>query len=173
MKTVNIPGGTAALREKPDIKVRHRQLVEAAYIPATAVMEKLPGDLEDLEAFDLSTSKISLTEAQSLFDLQSATIVAALSSWSRPEPIPTMDTIGDLDQDVYDALSEATSSLGQEIVAPENFEPGDPHSPEFTESPTTPSSDSTVALRAVQEPQSTTQSTAATPSTVIAAPSQG
>jgi hypothetical protein len=173
MKTVDIPGGQAVLREKADIKVLHRQLVEAAYIPATSAMEKLPGDLEELEKFDLTTSSISRTEAQALFDLQSATIVAALASWTRSEPLPTMETVGDLDQDVYDTLSEATASLGNEIVSTESFDAPDPRSAEFKASPTTPSGDSTVALRADQEPQSTPAPRSDTPSTATAAPSQG
>lgn len=172
MKTVNIPGGTAALREKADIKVRHRQLVEAAYIPASTAMMKLPGDLKELENFDLSASDITRTEAQALFDLQSATIVAALESWTLPGPIPTMDTVGDLDQDVYDALSEATASLATEVVLPDSFDPTDPSKPGFTETPTTPSGGSVVALRADQEPQSTASSINDTTSTATAAPSQ-
>ncbi len=170
MKTVDIPGGTAVLREKQDIKVRQRQLVEAAYIPASAAMAKLPGNIEELKDFDLSKSDITISEAQTLFDLQSATIVAALASWTLDAPLPTMETVGDLDQDVYDELGAATASLGNEIVAPESFEPTDPRSPEFKATPTTPSSGSTVALRADQVPVSTDAPTSATQSTATAEP---
>jgi hypothetical protein len=167
MKIVAIPGGTASLREAEDIKVRQRQLVESAYVPALAAMAKLPTSSEELEAFDVNNATLTRQETASLFELQNATIIAALESWSLPDPIPNMDTIGDLDQDVFDALSEATASLAGEVVADTSFEPTDPRGSGFEETPTSPSDDSAVVLRADQAPARTSAPESDTASTVI------
>lgn len=172
MKTVDIPGGTATLREKDDIKVRQRQLVESRAVAAASALEKLPEDRDELEGFDITQSGLTGAEADALFDLQSATIVAAIASWSLPGPIPTMDTIGDLDGDLYDELGVVTSSVGKEIVAPDDFDPTDPRSPEFKSSPTTPSGASADASRADQELQPTVSLPTATESTASAESSQ-
>ncbi len=42
-------------------------------------------------------------------DLQKATIIAFLKSWSFPEPIPTMATIDDMDADLFDEISTIVS----------------------------------------------------------------
>ena len=103
MKTVEIPGGNAQLREKHEIKVRHRRLIEAASVGAAVALSKLPTDQDELETATLTDLKLTKDEAGSLFELQDATIVAALDSWTRPEAIPTLATVGDLDPEVYDA----------------------------------------------------------------------
>jgi hypothetical protein len=157
MKTVDIPGGTATLREKPDVKVRHRRLVEAAAIEAAPVLAKLPGDEATREAMtetEVLALGVSRKEVHSLFELQDATIVALLASWSLPGELPDMDTIGDLDPELYDALSKASGGLGADITG-ETFEPPKPDSPGFAESPTVPSADSEPGSRADPEPAST------------------
>lgn len=173
MRTVDIPGGTASLREKDDVKVRQRQLVESRMVAAASALEKLPGEMSELETYDITKSNLTAAEADSLFDLQSATIVAALASWSLPAPLPTMDTVGDLDQELYDALSTATAGLAKDVATPEIFEPGDPRAPGFESSPTAPSVASASASRADQELQSTEPQPAGTTSTASAASSQG
>jgi hypothetical protein len=154
MKTVKIPGGEATLREKPDVKVRHRRLVEAAAIEAAPVLAKLPGDEATREAMtetEVLALGVSRKEAHSLFELQDATIVALLASWTLPGDLPDMDTIGDLDPELYDALSKASGGLGADITG-ETFEPPNPGSPGFDESPTVPSASSEPGLRADPEP---------------------
>ena len=155
MKPVEIPGGNAQLREKHEIKVRHRRLIEAASVGAAVALSKLPSDPDELETATLTDLKLTKDEAGSLFELQDATIVAALDSWTRPEAIPTLATVGDLDPEVYDALAEATSDLGTAIISTESFDPPDPQSPGFASSPTLPSSASEAALRDDPEPAST------------------
>ena len=44
MKTVEIPGGNAQLREKHEIKVRHRLLIEAASEGEAVALKKLTSD---------------------------------------------------------------------------------------------------------------------------------
>lgn len=155
MKTVPIPGGTADLREQNEIKVRHRRLVESASAGAAVALAKLPSDQAELEAATLADLDLTEVEADNLFRLQDATIVAALDSWTLPDPIPTLATVGDLTPEVFDALAEATRDLGTVIASKEDFEPTNPNSPEFKETPTPPSSDSAEPLRADPEPAST------------------
>lgn len=151
MKTVDIPGGQATLREKSDLRVRDRRLVEAAAVAAGPLMARLPQDPEQRAAIsevDLLSLGISRQEIQTMFDMQDAAIIAALASWTLQEPLPTMDTLGDLNGELYDALGEVTSGVGAEVAA-ETFDPPDPASPGFEASPTVP--------LAVSEPHSDSQ----------------
>ena len=172
MKTVEIPGGNAQLREKHEIKVRHRRLVESASVGAAVALAKLPSDEAELEAATLADLDLTTDEADGLFKLQDATIVAALDSWTLPDPIPTLATVGDLDPDVYDALAEATRELGTAIATEENFDPPAPNSEEFASSPTDRSGDSEEPLRDAEASASTQAPRTDTKSTVSVASSQ-
>lgn len=163
MKTVEIPGGNAQLREKTEIKVRHRRLVESASVGAAVALSKLPSDPAELEAATLADLRLTTDEADGLFKLQDATIVAALDSWTLPDPIPTLTTVGDLAPDVYDALAEASRELGT-AIATEDFDPPAPTDPALEESPTSPSDDSAVVLRDELAPVSTETPQSATTS---------
>lgn len=167
MKTVNIPGGSATLRDKEDTKQRHKRLVQSAAIAAAPLLSKLPEDVAERESMteaEVMALAANRQEVESLFELQDATIVALLMSWTLPDPLPDMDTIGDLDPEVYEALSKAVSSLGSQLQA-ESFDPVAPDSKEFEASPTDPSSDSdngsrgVTALRSVPVPPSSGTST--------------
>jgi hypothetical protein len=155
MKTVEIPGGNAQLREKHEIKVRHRRLVESASVGAAVALAKLPSDEAELEAATLADLDLTTDEADGLFKLQDATIVAALDSWTLPDPIPTLSTVGDLDPDVYDALAEASRELGTAIATEESFDPPNPQSEGFDASPTSRSAGSEEHSKDDQEPVST------------------
>ena len=147
MKTVTIPGGNAVLREQDEIRVRHKRLIESAAVAASTALEKLPTDRDKLESLNLAELALTRDEANSLFELQDATIVAALIGWTLTQPLPTLDTIGDIEPAVYDALANATRELGTAVVAPTDFSPSDPTKPGFEESPTQPSGDSGEPLR--------------------------
>ena len=116
----------------------------SAAVAASPLLAKLPQDVATRQALseaEVLALGVSRKEADSLFELQDATIIAVLASWSLEDPLPDMDTVGDIDVDVYDALKQATAELGAEITA-ETFDPPDPRSDGFTDSPTTPSADS-------------------------------
>jgi hypothetical protein len=156
MKAIDIPGGQARFREKNEVKIRHRQMIEAATLGALSALSKLPTDdpekLKDLNMFELG---LNAKEAQSIYDLEAALIVATLLDWDRPEAIPDVDTVGDLDIDVYDALRTALPQLGVLVDGEVDFAPPKPTDPEFEVSPTAPSAGSASDLRADQESPST------------------
>ena len=170
MKTVEIPGGVAHLREDHEIRTRDKRLVEVAAIVAAYPIEKLA---EQMEAGPVSvvTLRLDADEATALYKVRDAGIVASIVSWTLDDPIPTMDTIGDLDPDLYKALDEAVKALGATVAAGVDFDPPDPTSPGFAESPTVPSADSEGDSKADSESDSTQQQPSDGTSTSIAASS--
>jgi hypothetical protein len=164
MRTVTIPGGNAALREKHEIRQRHRRLVEIASVAAAPAIDKvrksLPTGASDedavktLEAMTDADLHLTKQEAQALCELQDAHILATLVSWSLDTPVPTdEDSLGDIDPEVYDALAQALK--GELLGTKVDFDPGDPRRPDFKDSPTSPSDDSASVLRAKKEYPST------------------
>lgn len=121
-RTVDIPGGQATLRETKDLRVKHRRLLEVAAMAAAPVYGRLPADLptdpDELAKVNILELGVDLTpgEITRLMELQDATIVALLESWTLADPLPTMDTLGDMDPEVYDALAEATKADGARIA---------------------------------------------------------
>lgn len=120
--------GSAVLRTREDMRVRHRRLVETAGIAAARVIARLPQglttDTEMVENLNLDER-----DAEALLRVRDATLVATLVSWSLDEPLPTLETVGDMDPDVYDSL---VASLQEDAVGATDFGPdgaGDPESP--------------------------------------------
>lgn len=119
MRTVDIPGGQVTLRDAAELNVRQRRRIEVIAMQLGPVMSKLEkvtatSGMDDL---DLSEHQASL-----VFDLQDATILSAVASWTLDRPIPTAETVGDLDVALYDALAAATATLVA-TVAPVDFSP--------------------------------------------------
>lgn len=173
MHTVEIPGGTAEIRDRADIKERQRRLVQSAAMAASSVMAKLPDDLASLDTEDaeavqtvsqaMSGVSLSAADANLLQELQDATIVALLASWTLAEPLPTLETVLDLDTDLYDALAQATKDQGVALAQATDFTPDADKA-----SPTTPSSGSDGPLRADTEQPLTPESSGAGESTATA-----
>ena len=138
---VAIPGGTAVVRAPSELRVRHRRVVESAALAAAALIQRLEPGTDELPG-DLSAE-----EAGKLLTLQDATIVASLESWTLPDPLPTLETVGDLPVGVYDALAEATRRTGAELaLRGTDFSAR----PIKEESPTEPSGSSNGSLVAEQ-----------------------
>ncbi len=120
MAVVQIPGGTATLRDKL-VSERHFRILEAAYMSAGSALQKVSQDATgaDSNASDeeravdmlLNGEHLTAAEAMSLLELQDAAIVAFLERWSLDRPLPTVATVGDLDRETYRALSDATKEL--------------------------------------------------------------
>lgn len=158
-RTIDIPGGQAVLRGKDEIKQRARRRLELASVLASSVYRKFPKDTDPREV-NLAELGLSAEEFDAMYAVQDQTILAYLQSWTlvqedgAPRPIPeTVDDLGDLPVELYDALREATAPDGADTVAPVDFSPNpDPESPtvdgsasagpskDETESPSTPSS---------------------------------
>jgi hypothetical protein len=159
MKTVDVLGATAVFREADDLRARDVDLIEAASLAAASALAKLPtaaiaggaeapeGETEEQKAAReaesarligeaMAQTPFSLAEALALAQLRRATIVATLESWTLREPLPTMDTIGDLPRKTIEALDQAIGGMGSAINRPDFQNMTDP------ESPTSPSSDS-------------------------------
>jgi len=147
MRTVDIPGGTAVLREAKDLTVRQRRMAESAIIAAASILVKLPADPSQLTSRTIAELGLTQEEADHVYEMQDAAIVAALESWSLPDPVPTLATVGDLKGELYDALAKASEGL----IAGTDFNPPNPNSVEFAESPIVPSDGSVAGLRADQE----------------------
>jgi hypothetical protein len=137
---VPIPGGTATLRDPAELRERHRRLIQTAMTPLASVFAKLPPELleaaagkgpaaekarakaEKLQASAVTTRQ----EAAAILELKDAVIVALLKDWDLDLPLPDMDTVQDLDHDLYEALDKATFALTPAVMGattPTNFEP--------------------------------------------------
>lgn len=153
--TVDIPGGQATLRSQDELKQRQRRDIEAAALAASSALVKVEAagiDQENPSPAALAQAGLTRSEWGAMLELQDASILAFLKSWTRPEPLPSWDTLGDLDTAVYDALKTATAEAGGAAAAAAlNVEP----SPDET-GPTAPSGASGTALRDDQESESAT-----------------
>lgn len=164
MKVVPIPGGTALLREPAELRIRDRRKIEATSVELLQVLgpaaEKMGDgfDPASMEIGEMAQLGINGSSIEQIGRMQDVTIIAYLMDWDLKDEedakraLPTLDTIGDLEAGVYDALAEATAELGPGKV---DFDPPDPSSPGFEASPTEPSGDSEQRSGAEREPEST------------------
>lgn len=160
--TVDIPGGKATLRSAPELRQRDRRKLEVAAIAASPALQKFPRDTDPRE---LNVAELGLTpdEFGMLYDLQDATIFAFLKEWTLPTAMPkTLDEIGDMSAEVYDALRVATAPAGADTVTTD-FSPN----PE-PDSPTEGSGDSETPSKAAPESQSIETQPSTGESSVIA-----
>ena len=157
MRTVAIPGGHASFREEHELRTRDNRLLEVTQTVAARAFQKLVNTSESgvFGLAELAEAGLNEAEATSVFRVRDAKIVAALVEWTRDEPLPTLETMGDLPPDVYEALAEATDPV---VVEKVNFEPSDPKALGFEDSPTPPSDGSGVVLRADLAPESSLSS---------------
>lgn len=156
-QSIPIPGGYAVFRE--NLKVRQRRLIETAGIQAVRALGKLPNEVTKgeidpttvaLDALDLSDS-----EADSIFFIQDAAILAYLESWTLDRPLPTKETIGDLEVELYDALVEGARKVQEKAPPVVNFATT---SPKDTDSPFSSSELSNGHSQGVRESLLTTKS---------------
>ncbi len=133
MRTIEVPESerrpawSAQLRENEEIKVRHRRLIEVAGVAAARPMEKIERQKKegkDVAALDMAELDLNAVEADRVMALQDAVIVATLASWTLEEPLPTIETVGDMDTDIYEALAQVTRDQGAAIATGVDFEPG-------------------------------------------------
>ena len=108
---VEIPGGQATLREKLSVGQRRRierarwgamALLSDVDIPADALRE---GPDQVAAATQIKITKqgaLDLEEARA--DVDNVRLLVHLESWTLASPLPTAETIEDMDEDVFNAL---------------------------------------------------------------------
>ena len=132
---VEIPGGYAILRDQSELRGRDRMLIKAAAMAASPAIEKMPNTVKEGKqddeteeesqarmATEMGSLQLTWQESMALLELRQATMVACLKYWSLDLPLPTMDTIGDLDADMYDALDTAIGGVTTAVAAATDFE---------------------------------------------------
>jgi hypothetical protein len=157
VRRIDLPsGGWAELRERPELRLKHTNMVENAFMAAGGAIAKLPDKVPDLpedpEERVAALAKVDMSdlmqkgfltfeEMQSFQRLKAAAVVAFLVAWSRGS-VPTLDTVEDLNADVapdLDAISMAVRDDIAAVLSGLNFSPTPKVEPG---NPTGPSSDS-------------------------------
>lgn len=163
-RKIEIPGGFASLRAPQDVKQKARRRLEMASIKASPIFGKINEArrvASEKRGRDVDPSEISLIdlglspeEFDALYEVQTATILAYLESWTLERDLPaSADDLDDLPSGLYDALRAATASDGADAVAPVDFSP-DPDG----ESPTVDGTASGSPLRDSEASPSITRS---------------
>lgn len=132
MKTVQLPGGGSAEfleRGTDEIPGRAVKLIRAAALAASTALADYPqlfegpqpGETDEQRSVRLQDQLkgmiLSTEQAMAWDNLREATAVAMLHAWTlrnpdnSPRPLPTLQTIGDLPEAVYDALLDAVGGV--------------------------------------------------------------
>lgn len=133
-EAVKIPGGTANFRDAndPELPGRSVKILKAAATSAVSHLSDYPELFEPQREGEseedrntrldgrLQGMKLSVDQAMALDNLREATVVATLESWTLDRRLPTLDTIGDLPAELYNALLEQAGGLSA-IQLEENF----------------------------------------------------
>ena|SRR5579859_3302561 len=123
---IQIPGGTATLRDPADLTERGRRLMLTTIMPLQSLAGKMP---KDADAQAVARSISTRQEAAAMMEVRDAAIVVLLKEWTRDEPLPTLDTLLDLDHETFTALEAAVTPFVNDVLRaamPTNFEPQDP-----------------------------------------------
>lgn len=169
MRTVDIPGGTARFKERSELRGRDVKLVKIAAMAASQALGKVPDEVTNARPgeSEAETAKrvtqylnehpliFSTQEAKLMLDLEETVAVVFLADWTLDIEKPTLETIGDLPGDIYNAVIAAVEGEAMRATSGVDFDPN----PEQN-SPTGPSSASDGSLRA--EPDQTQEEPAST-----------
>jgi hypothetical protein len=96
---IDIPGGKATLRDT--LTIRERREIQRIALDAMGLANQLTGDSVALQPKD---AELLMTTQDKMAD---ATLIAYLKEWTLGKPLPTLDTIDEMDGDVYDAITAA------------------------------------------------------------------
>lgn len=130
---VQIPGGTATLRDPADLTERGRRLMQTALIPLQSLAGKMPASVrkEAQGGAEVNAAQFISTrqEAAAMLEFRDAAVIALLKDWSLDEPLPTIDTLLDLDGETLRALFAGADPFVKDVMAvmnPTDFSPQDP-----------------------------------------------
>lgn len=185
MRQVEVPGGTAFFREpeKDAMPGRAVKLIKAAALSAGSQLSDYPEIFEPPKTVKdettgeeraetdrertarlsprLDSLRLSVEQAMAFDTLREATVVGTLDHWTLGQKLPTFETIGDLPNDLYEALLEAVGGVSAAQLEEDFERTGDPSD----EVPTGSSGLSESPSKDVPELTSTpTSSTATSPS---------
>ena len=145
-RTVDIPGGTAVIRDADELTGRQSDLIEAATISIASLFTKVPGvdlkrgDDETEEAYKerlttaaneaFSTVAWTLDESTRLVEWRRAMVFATLDSWSIDRPLPkTIDELADLPGPLARALNAAVGGSLMQVATDYTSPDTEPDSP--------------------------------------------
>ncbi len=137
MKEVTIPGGTAHFRERDadEISGRAVKIMRAAAVAAATTLADYPQLFEPPRAGESDEQReerlneelkgvaLSTEQAMAWDNMREATVVALLADWTLERPLPTLQTIGDLPEKLYDALLDAVGGVSAADLETD-FNPG-------------------------------------------------
>lgn len=103
--TIDIPGGTAQLRDPDDMTVRQRNAYMAALM---SVPPQIRHAIKDDTLDDIAMTE---GDMQAFFRLNSVAAWAFLDSWTLDRPLPALDEMEDLPVSVHDALLVGVAPL--------------------------------------------------------------
>ena len=117
--TVQVPGGTAVLRDKLTVRQR-RPLVLASSSVSANLRQQIADASDDGQAE--ANLEVSEAEVEQMLRMQEAAVVVFLESWDltdaagQPLPLPTVETVGDYDAELFDVLSDAVAARGAAAI---------------------------------------------------------
>lgn len=121
------PEGWIELRDQDEVSVRARRSISSISLSLGDAMLKLQ---RAKETDDIASLGFNEQQADAFLRIQEASVVAFLAGWSRPEPVPTLETIGDISDSLYRYLMKVTAGLGASLAvdagATEDPEDGSP-----------------------------------------------
>lgn len=133
-RIVSIPGGSASIRDAKDVKQRARRRLELAAIAAGPLFDRVNARRRQMsreQGREVLPSEVSMMELglaredmDLLYEIQTATILAYLESWTLDQDLPrTQEDLDELPAELYDALQRAVAQDGADAVAPVSFDP--------------------------------------------------
>jgi hypothetical protein len=138
--TIDIPGGQATLRD--ELTVNGQELMQAVTFGIGKDTKEKILDLiahKDDEGFE---PEITFEQSMAMSRLNRAAVIAFLKSWTLDEPLPTLDSLGDLPAGLFNTLMQAVAGRGADaVLGTGEFGPdgsADPNSPTVTSSVSAP-----------------------------------
>jgi hypothetical protein len=115
MHREDLPDGQwAMIRDREEITRKGKRSILVIASQLASILPQIQGATDETDMADLP-----LTEAQAdaMMRLSEASVVALLAEWSLPDPLPTLDTVGDMPATLFEALEQATAKDAAVVAA--------------------------------------------------------
>jgi hypothetical protein len=138
MHRLPLPDGAwVDLREANELTVKGKRGITVLAATLATVLPKLEAAKKEREAVgetltDADILDLGLTEDEMdrMMRMSEAATVAFLAGWSRPEPLPTLASVGGMPAEFYEAIEQATArdaaAVAAETLAASNGDGGVP-----------------------------------------------